>query len=1163
MSEPREPLDLAAERQRAAADALASVWVSASAGTGKTKVLTDRVLSLLVTRPDLEPHRILCLTFTRAAAAEMASRVADRLGRWALADEADLTRELVALLGHPPSERQSARARQLLAAVLDAPGGMTIMTIHAFCQSLLRRFPLEAQIAPHFALVEERDAADMLADALEEVLSRAIDGRDELLAQALGAITRHVQDGEQFTSLIKSLTAARGRVRRLIEHTGGIESAVIRLYEALGIDRAETMESIAATASDDSAFDAAALRRACAIMTEGSKTDIDRGTLIANWLAKPERRSVDFDLYCGAFLTDDRHKKEIKIFNRLVTKKISDKHPDIAESLLREADRLFQTCARMRSAEIARCTAALLHIGAALLAQYERRKADRGLVDYDDLIAQASALLSRPGIAPWVLYKLDGGIDHILIDEAQDTSPNQWAIVRALAEEFFAGLGQHDAPRTIFAVGDLKQSIYSFQGADPYFFQQMRGVFEKRVTAAHGRWRPVELEVSFRSAPAVLTAIDAIFEQPDASDGVALDVRAIRHIARRVGEAGLVELWPAVSPREAEGPTPWKPPVERIRADSAQTRLARLIAARIERMVATREMLTSEGRPIRPGDIIVLVRHRTGFVDDLVRALKELRIDVAGADRMHLVQQMAVMDLMALGHVALLPEDDLTLATVLKGPLIELSEEQLFTLAHARTGTLWDALRLQARNDDTFARAFGILRTILARADILAPYEFYSEILGGPLRGREKLLTRLGPDAEDPLAEFVNLALAYEKAHVPTLEGFLHWIEIGDVEIKRDLEHGERDAVRVLTVHGAKGLEAPIVFLPDTLQVPRLDERFFWPSDKHDKEFLVWAPKRALHDPLCDAEREAVKSLREQEYRRLLYVALTRARDRLYICGWHTKTKAPDGCWYNLIERGLSGIAETVDDEFLAAAEETDASTVLRLQSPQTAPIKSHQAKADIAVLPLPSWVRTAAPVEESPPRPLAPSRPDGAEPPVVSPLGEDQGARFRRGRIVHSLLQTLPDIAQHDRQAAARRFVARPAHDLAPDEQEAIVRETLAVLSAPESAFLFAPGSRAEVPLVGRIGDSIISAQLDRIAVTAESVSVVDFKTNRPPPANPADVPDIYLQQMAIYRAALALVYPGKRIDCYLLWTDATRLMQLSEELLKLRHLDAAPPQT
>jgi ATP-dependent helicase/nuclease subunit A len=923
------------------------------------------------------------------------------------------------------------------------------------------------------------------------------------------------------------------------------------------LNHGETASAIARVAALDSAFEAATLRRACSILASGKKTDQDRGAILSVFLSQSDRTPEQFYAYCEAYLTATG-----TIRASLMTKDIATAHPDIAAALQDEAERVHRTRARMRSAEIAECTAALLRLGTALLDRYEKRKADRGLVDYGDLIAHTVELLQRPGVAPWVLFKLDGGIDHILIDEAQDTSPDQWAIVRALADEFFVGVGQRDTPRTIFAVGDVKQSIYSFQGADPAAFQSMRDIFAERVAAVGGRWRPVDLDVSFRSTAAVLGAIDAIFAQTESRDGVAFDERAIQHIVQRIGDAGLVELWPAVSPREAEGPTPWKPPVERIRADSAQTRLAYLIARRIQRMVATREMLPSKGRPIRPGDVMVLVRHRTGFVDDLVRALKELNIAVAGVDRMHLTQQMAVMDLMALGHVALLPEDDLTLATVLKGPLIDLSEDQLFTLAYGRGGSLWDALRSRAQTDEIFARALESLSHVLARADLLAPYEFYNEILGGRLRGREKLLARLGPDAADPLGEFVNLALAYESSHVPTLEGFLHWIEIGDVEIKRDLDQGAQNAVRVITVHGAKGLEAPIVFLPDTFQTPRTDERFFWPNVENVETFL-WAPKRALHDARCDAERERIKALREQEYRRLLYVALTRARDRLYICGWRTKTAAPEGCWYNLIERGLKTLTEPVEDAFLAGEKETDETTLLRLESPQTAMIAQQDAAPDIRVAPLPDWAHRTAPAEETPPRPLAPSRPDGSEPPVVSPLGEDAGVRFRRGRIVHSLLQTLPDLAPPARADAARRFVARPAHDLTTDEQAAIVAETLAVLDTPDSAFLFGPGSRAEVPLVGRVGEAVISAQLDRILVQDDSVSVVDFKTNRPPPARAEDVPAIYLRQMAIYRAALALVYPGKRVDCYLLWTDGARLMPLPAELLALRHLDATPPPT
>ena len=561
----------------------------------------------------------------------------------------------------------------------------------------------------------------------------------------------------------------------------------------------------------------------------------------------------------------------------------------------------------------------------------------------------------------------------------------------------------------------------------------------------------------------------------------------------------------------------------------------------------TPEILESQGRPIRPGDVMVLVRHRTGFVDDLVRALKELRIDVAGVDRMRLTEHIAVMDLIVAGRVALLPDDDLTLATLLKGPLIGLSEEQLFELAYGRKTTLWDALRTRANERDVFAHAATAVSALLARADLLAPFEFYSDILSGTMRGREKLLARLGPDAADPIAEFVNLALAYERTHVPTLEGFLHWVEAGAVEIKRDLEHGESDAVRVLTVHGAKGLEAPIVFLPDTLQTPNFTESFYWPEE----ETMLWAPRRALHDPVCEAERVRLKALHEQEYRRLLYVAMTRARDRLYVCGWQTKKDAPDGCWYHLIRRGLEQIAEQAEEPFLADMRETDGAAVLRLASRQTAPVTSQPSLSAYSLEDLPEWSRRPPAPEAAPLRPLSPSRPDGAEPSVISPLGEDAGLRFRRGRIMHALLQTLPDLAPEAREAAARRFVARAQHALSLEAQEESVRETLAVLAAPESSFLFGPGSRAEVPLVGRIDDQVVSGQIDRLAIAGDVVNIVDFKSNRPAPATVNDVPAVYLRQMALYRAALARIYPAKRIECYLLWTEGPRLMPLPSALL------------
>ncbi len=1106
--------------QRQAADPQASVWVAASAGTGKTKVLTDRVLNLLLAGS--APERILCLTFTKAAAAEMANRIAQRLAGWATMGEAELDGTLATLVGQPVDQALRARARRLFAQVLDVPGGMKILTIHAFCQSLLRRFPLEAGLAPHFQVMDERDSTELLQAARDEVLQQARTGG--ALASALAQVTGHIGETE-FPELLDALAGERGRLKRMRERPG------TSLRQHLGLSDADTAASILASACDDTAFDGAACRAAVDMLRRGTATDGARADAIAAWLAAElAARNDGFDDYCRQFLTNGG---DIRV--RLATKACADALP----ALQAEAERLVAVLERWRAAKIAEATEALLEIAGALLAAYESHKAAHALLDYDDLILAAVGLLSgNHGAAAWVLFKLDGGIDHVLIDEAQDTNPDQWAVVRALTDEFFAGYGTRERIRTVFAVGDAKQSIYSFQGADPREFERMRTLLSEQVPAAGQRWRQVGLHVSFRSTAAVLDAVDAVFNRDPGRDGVVLDGEEIRHLPWREGQAGLVELWPPVTPRLQDEPEPWKPPVERVKGDNPRTRLARLVARRVHAMVG-QEMLESQGRPVRAGDVMVLVRRRNAFVDDLVRELKALDVAVAGADRLVLTEQMAVMDLMALGHALLLPEDDLTLATVLKGPLFGLDEDQLFRLAHERSGSLWQALR---HSEHVAQREF--LAELLGLADRLPPHELFAHVLA-TRGGRLKLVRRLGWEAEDAIDEFMALTLAYERAHPPSLQGFLHWLESGSVEVKRDLDQGGHDAVRIMTVHGAKGLQAPIVFLPDTLQTPKQSPNLLWLGDGAT-EALAWLPRSELADPACMAAREAAQAARDQEYRRLLYVAMTRAEDRLYVCGWETRRAAPEHCWYDLIGAALraQGVAE--DDAFLAKQGETEAS-VLRLRCRQDVAVAAPPA-APVILTPAawPDWIGRTAPDEPSPPRPLVPSRPEAEEPPVRSPLGPDDGHRFRRGVLIHRLLQTLPELPHGQRAAAAARYLARSGFGLAVAAQAELAAEVARVLEHPEFAPIFGPGSQAEVPVVGMVGERVVSGQVDRLLVTKAEVLVIDFKTNRPPPRDTADVPPVYLRQMAAYRAALACIYPGRAIRCALLWTDAPRLMPL-----------------
>jgi ATP-dependent helicase/nuclease subunit A len=1127
----------AAQRRAAAPDR--SAWVAASAGTGKTKVLVDRLLNLLLA--GARPQRLLCLTFTKAAAQEMALRLSAILRGWATMADGGLGEELLKLTGTVPGDEGKRRARRLFAEVLDAPGGLRIDTIHAFCQSLLRRFPLEARLPPNFQVLDERSAAELLRDSVDAVLAAARDDEAGDLAKALTAVTSRANE-QSFGELLSDLVTERGRLKRLIAARRNVNGAIAQLYRRLQLSPADTVESVLAEACRDAAIDLAGLRRAAQALSNGSVTDRKRGEILAPWLASPAMRSQGFDAYLRAYFTERSGR-----YKHLVTKPTLLAAPGIDEVLAAEAVRLEQVVAKCNAARNAAGTAALLRLGAAIEQRFAATKADRAVLDYDDLILATRDLLRRPGVAPWVLYKLDGGIDHILIDEAQDTNPEQWEVIEALAGEFFAGETGRAVERTVFAVGDVKQSIYSFQRADPQAFVYLRRAFEARARDAGRTWQNEELIVSFRSTEAVLAAVDAVFARPQAARGVALDGAPIRHETVRAGEGGLVELWPPVVPRERPAPAAWEPPVERLEEDSPPARLARLIAETVAGWIRGKEFLESQGRPIRADDVMILVRRRNALVDLLVRELKKAGVEVAGIDRMVLADQLAVMDLIALGRFLLLPEDDLTLATVLKGPLFGFSEERLFELAHGRDRALWPELRARAAENADFAAAARELSQLLARVDFVRPYDLYAEILGAR-GGRRRIVARLGVDANDPLDEFLAACLAFERGHPPALETFLHWLEAGREEVKRDLESQARREVRVMTVHGAKGLQAPIVILPDTLQVPRAAPKLLWLSGAADEpDTLLWSPEPRRDDPAARAARDAFVAAQDAEYRRLLYVAMTRAQDRLYVCGYEDRVSPPESCWYNLIRAGLAA-ADGVE-RFDMAGEA--AGQGLRLRSPQrrhVTPDTPHVAPAPVA---LPDWWDRPPPPEPDPPRPLVPSRPDGEEPPVRGPFDADSTTRFRRGRLIHRLLQTLPDLPPAGREAAARRFLARPAHRLDPAAQDEIVRETLAVIAHSEWAELFGPDSVAEAPIVGRIGGRILSGQIDRLVVTAGEVRIIDYKTNRPPPLKVADVPPIYLSQMAAYRATLAAVYPGRRVRCALLWTDGPSLLELPEDLL------------
>ena len=1147
-----DPEEIARRAQATASNPSVSSWTSASAGTGKTYVLARRVLRLLLN--GALPARILCLTFTRAAAAEMTNRIARQLSNWALLDDNALYDNLSEMIGRAPDKGEMLRARSLFATCLGAPAGIRIQTIHSFCQALLKRFPVEAGSPPHFQVIEESDQRALLDRVRNKVLADAGPGAGRF-AQELGLLAP-LGVSDDLTNLLGEFLKYRGRLRDLLKDEATVAAAIRQLYRDADFSDGVSEAALVADACAEERFDREGLMRAVQMLKSGSKTDVNRAEQIAVWLATGEAgRSAGLDAYAQVFLT-----KQHQTLARLATKKVVEAMPDILNVLNGEADRLADLYDRRKRLRIVERSAALARLGAAVHQQYEAEKNRRAVLDFDDLILKAEALLTHEAENEWVLYKLDGGIDHILVDEAQDTSPQQWRLVEAIAREFFAGTGVRSAPaedrlpsRTVFAVGDAKQSIFSFQGADPVAFDRVRHRFGERVTAASENWSPVELGVSFRSVQEVLDVVDSTFAEGPATDGMIEDGVVPVHIAQRWDQAGMVELWPVISSERSEPPAPWTVPEVALDATSPTEQLARRIARQVcawldgsAGLVWDRTGDCPVRRTARAGDIMILVRRRNELVDALIRALREEGIKVAGADRMALIEQLAVMDMLAIADFLLLPEDDLTLAIVLKGPLFGFNDDQLFELAYERGKvSLWS--RLQAAQDPESKAAVGTLSRLLAMVDYTAPYELLQAILtdeGAPT-GRERFWARLGPDAIEPLEELLNLALSYQQDHPPSLQGFLDWLRRSDIVIKRDME-SVTDAVRIMTVHGAKGLQAPIVILPDTIRVPKKTGNFLWPSLSRDEGTDILpliTPSNEEADKWTAGFKDAVLRAQRQEYNRLLYVAMTRAEDALIVCG--SGGQRSDDCWHTLVEQGLHRLnaAEIPYEDFDEPILRYGNLVMLEDRSGHSPGAPINDSTVDPALL--------APPAPETRQfRPLAPSRPTEDDPAVFSPF-HDGAKRFRRGRIVHWLLQYLPGIPTEQRDRMAMRFLARSDDSLTEDERRRIAAETCAVLDLPEARFLFGPGSIAEAPITGVVGETVISGQIDRLAIGEKTVFIVDYKTNQLPPEEAAVTPPAYLRQMAAYRILIQRLYPLRSVTCFLLWTAVPQLMRIEDSLL------------
>ena len=1113
--------DDATERQVQAARPDGSTWLSANAGSGKTRVLTDRVARLLLS--GVEPQHILCLTYTKAAASEMQNRLFKRLGGWAMLPDQSL-RDALRELGIDGAIHEDAlrQARTLFARAIETPGGLKIQTIHSFCASLLRRFPLEAGVTPQFTEMEDQTAKRLRA----EIVQAMADGDQAGLVEAMA----RVYSGQDFDDLTRAITGNRT----------AFEADVTRdaVLDWFGLPPGYNRDDLARDVFQGD--EPEILRQLLPALKQSSTNDVKAGLRLAGLNGADIAELPEYE---GVFLTGSGAKEPYTAkTGTFPTKACQGTLSDIMPALDAWMVRVEQARESRIALDAADKTLALHRFARAFLPAYERQKTLRGWLDFDDLIVKARDLLTDPAVAAWVLYRLDGGIDHILVDEAQDTSPMQWQVIERLAQEFTSGAGARaDVPRTIFVVGDKKQSIYSFQGADPREFDRMQAEFAQRLEATDRPLSSMELEFSFRSADAILRLVDQTFVGR-ANSGFSV---TSRHRAFKAQMPGRVDLWPAIDKPEAPEKGDWHDPVDRRGEQDHMVLLAQRIAREIRRMIDKGQRIPVEAgnsgtygmRPVREGDFLILVQRRSSLFHEVIRACKENGLEVAGADRLKVGAELAVRDLAALLSFLATPEDDLSLAVALKSPLFGWSEQELYSLAHGRKGYLWEALRGQ---QEIRPETFAILNDLRGQTDFLRPYDLIERILTRH-DGRRRLLARLGQEAEDGIDAFLAQALAYERGNIPSLTGFLVWMETDELEIKRQMD-AAGNRIRVMTVHGAKGLEAPIVILPDA---GRRDNTIRDMMLVHQGRAL-WKTASGDAPSLLVSAQDAQKAAQEAERDRLLYVAMTRAEKWLIVAAAGDLGK--DGSsWFHRVEAAMQSVGAVGHDFGLGGG--------LRLESGDwTLPLAETVSAENADAILLEPFFHAPAPSADHPLETLSPSDDLGGAKALPGDAGLTEDAAKLRGSQIHLLLEVLPTMDPADWHERTQLILSQGELRATPDEALTLLQEARAVLSMPELTYLFGPETFAEVAIsasLDALGGRRIHGVIDRLIIGPDHVLAVDFKTNAVVPPDVQTCPEGILRQMGAYAAALTQLYPSRRIETAVLWTRNASLMFLPNDLV------------
>ena len=1067
---PKSPIALADLTQRRARDPEGSFWVTASAGSGKTKLLCDRVVSLLCHGAD--PQSILCLTYTRAAASEMKQRVLSILQKIAHGDPAYADfYDLLCQRGVDPV--------RFSLSLMDNQHRLSFQTIHAFCESLLRRFPLEGNVSPDFKVLEESEAQTLLTQAAEAFYDLDRIQGDDATAKLLAL---YLNEG-QYLDALKPLIRKPYLLYQAIAMP--LDLFCDTLKQQLGLPHDDSDVDTLRDQCNTALPDVVLQRIAEALCLSTSKTDKNNGIFLSDFLTQSQDHK-DYQGYINIFLTN-----EYTIRAKFVTKQATLLPEDLA-LLSSEALRLYTLRQRLYGAECLQATVALRSVATAVWGAYITAKEANGALDFDDLLEGTLRLLQHHNA--WIVYKLEHALKHILLDEAQDTNPHQWTLIKHLLEETLSG--DTETAKSLLVVGDYKQSIYRFQDADPEGYRAEYDVLQERYAEANRPLIPLKLETSFRTTPQVLGFVDDVFQKTSMGQGVLTPKEgSLTHHPARAEAAGEVVLHPIIPLPTKNTEVSFLIPTQQHHGQTHASIVAETIASAAADLLSSGKGLPSrQNRPITPSDIWILLQRRGTLQSALLSALGARGIPVAGGDRIFLKETLAVKDLLALLLFMVEPDDDFTLACLLKSPVGGLGEEDLFTLCHGRSGTLWSSLYHHAQPDDApqnLKQTYARLQHFLNHADIWTPHQtvvHYLCVQGGYGEFR----SAFGGEVDEVLHLFLSYALRFETEVTPTLAGFLPWFDRHAVDIKREtLGHG----VRIQSIHSAKGLEAPVIILADAAHRPK---SHFGPIVWLPEGFLWILPKRVLHAlaPL----KEAMKKQDDEEYHRLLYVAMTRAEDALHIFGAESQKKnqkeadadssSTPSPWYHALATVLKEQAAPFGDALNPA---------YRWGSlPQAQALGVEKMPA---VLTLPAWL-TAPP------------------PPVKAAVKQAQSPdtdAITLGLAIHLAMQhcLMGRIVTQN----ALRDVLCGVYPT--DVAETAAQRAWTAYHGPELSGLCAQAQRIETEVTLRYQGKIL--RLDALMVCDRHVVIVDFKSGNVTQAQ---------AQMDLYKDALCALYPHHTVE-------------------------------